>query len=947
MESTRQLQMPPQRAFVNDPTVLTPMPAKPLQLKPLKPLKSPVFAATAATKTACNQGPLASLDPATPMPRVGDIVLGFKLVDKLGEGGFGSVFLGEQLGLAARPVALKFTSRANHEPERLASLQHTNIVPVYSVHTMPPIQVLCMPYLGRQTLHDVLQMVSETKMLPATGAGLLSTLNGFKPVTKKRGKSLWPSKSKTPSATPSSTDTAMTAPRPQPVLELLNRLSFPDSVVWLFTRLAEGLAHAHERGILHLDLKPSNVLVTDDGVPMLLDFGLAHDLRSGHYDQTGGTLRYMSPEQLEAYAAQRGASPDARMDLYSLGVMFYELLTGQHPFERSMESGLSLPTILAARREFAPRLRTLNPKVAPAVEAIVLKLLRPDADQRYQTAAELLTDLTLHQQNRPLKHTRNPSFVERVRKYRRRHPVLAVMGVAIALGLTTAGAAGAAIQQARQRTGVEATLRANKVQDEIKGLRIDLTAVQNPKLRGESVAKVEGWFDLYGVTADSKWREQTSVRRLAEADRSGLANDLGELALLSAHSERLNAIGKGGAEKTAAFERALRWNRIAQNCYEGYELAPAVREQRSRLGKDLNRPDLAGEIKAEQCRSEGSLEFYLRGLTLMAEGNYKASAEVLELLVDQDPGHAAGQFTLAIDYQYSGRYTDATERFQLAKALCPRDHRPAFNRGLALTLMNKQTEAIKEFSSALQRDPKFATAYYHRALAKTRLGQFGEAIADATRALDLGEPAYRTLMLRGKLHAAKGDKEAAERDRAAAAKLELRDEADYLARGNSKLPKDPAGALSDFAKAAELNPRYVAAWQNQAHVLSEYLDQPEQALDRLDKAVELNPGYAPATIGRAVIQARQGNRGEALKGAGSALAQSDDPLVRYQVACVYAILSKNTPDDAGIALEHLRVALRENYADFANIDSDTDLAAIRASKEFKAIVSSAKELRAK
>ena len=133
----------------------------------------------------------------------------------------------------------------------------------------------------------------------------------------------------------------------------------------------------------------------------------------------------------------------------------------------------------------------------------------------------------------------------------------------------------------------------------------------------------------------------------------------------------------------------------------------------------------------------------------MAEGNYKASAEVLELLVDQDPGHAAGQFALAIDYQYSGRYTDATERFQLAKALCPRDHRPAFTRGLALTLMNKQTEAIKEFSSALQRDPKFAKAYYHRALAETRLGQFGEAIADATRALDLGEQAYRTLMLRG------------------------------------------------------------------------------------------------------------------------------------------------------------------------------------------------------
>ena len=131
MDSTRQIHVIPPRAYLNDPTVLTPMPAKSLELKPA------LFAANDPTRTAS----LLGSDTSTPMPRVGDIVLGFKLVDKLGEGGFGSVFLGEQLGLAARPVALKFTSRANQEPERLASLQHTNIVPVYSVHTMPPIQV--------------------------------------------------------------------------------------------------------------------------------------------------------------------------------------------------------------------------------------------------------------------------------------------------------------------------------------------------------------------------------------------------------------------------------------------------------------------------------------------------------------------------------------------------------------------------------------------------------------------------------------------------------------------------------------------------------------------------------------------------------------------------------------------------------------------------------------
>ena len=81
------------------------------------------------------------------------------------------------------------------------------------------------------------------------------------------------------------------------------------------------------------------------------------------------------------------------------------------------------------------------------------------------------------------------------------------------------------------------------------------------------------------------------------------------------------------------------------------------------------------------------------------------------------------------------------------------------------------------------------------------------------------------------------------------------------------MPNKPADALKDFAKAAELNPRFLAAWQNQAHVLSDYLNEPDQALDRLDKALELNPDYALAVVGKAVIQARLGHRDDAKKAA--------------------------------------------------------------------------------
>ncbi len=90
-------------------------------------------------------------------PRVGDVVQGFKLVGELGRGAFARVFLAHQEALADRPVALKITQRPTREAERLARLQHTNVVPVYSVHADGPVQLICMPYLGRVTIADLLR----------------------------------------------------------------------------------------------------------------------------------------------------------------------------------------------------------------------------------------------------------------------------------------------------------------------------------------------------------------------------------------------------------------------------------------------------------------------------------------------------------------------------------------------------------------------------------------------------------------------------------------------------------------------------------------------------------------------------------------------------------------------------------------------------------------------
>src|SRR5207237_4154266 len=130
------------------------------------------------------------------------------------------------------------------------------------------------------------------------------------------------------------------APRsPERTLDRLCGLSYIRAAAWLVAQLAQGLQHAHERGVLHRDIKPSNILVAADGQPLLLDFNLAQDQ---HVDPTqatlGGTVAYMAPEHLRALSARSAAlarQVDERSDIYSLGMVLYEMLAGPRPFEQS------------------------------------------------------------------------------------------------------------------------------------------------------------------------------------------------------------------------------------------------------------------------------------------------------------------------------------------------------------------------------------------------------------------------------------------------------------------------------------------------------------------------------------------------------------------------------------------------------------------------------------
>jgi serine/threonine-protein kinase len=165
--------------------------------------------------------------------------------------------------------------------------------------------------------------------------------------------------------------------------DILGRPIEPVAALRLTARLLDALAYAHQRGIIHRDIKPANILMPSPTWPMLADFGIAKllndDLRLTQAGMIVGTAAYMAPEQAE------GRPIDSRTDLYAVGVVLYEMLTGRVPFDATTP----VAVLMKHAYEPPPPPRSLNPDLPPAAEAVLLRALAKDPDARYQSAAEM------------------------------------------------------------------------------------------------------------------------------------------------------------------------------------------------------------------------------------------------------------------------------------------------------------------------------------------------------------------------------------------------------------------------------------------------------------------------------------------------------------------------------------------------------------------------------
>ena len=358
---------------------------------------------------AVDESPLRSLEENTAAEKEGDTVGQYRLLQRIGEGGFGVVYLAEQERPVRRQVALKIVkpgmdsrevvARFETERQALALMDHPNIAKVFDAGTS---------YSGRP--YFVMELVK--------GVSITEYCDTCSMTTRQR-------------------------------LEL-------------FIATCQAVQHAHQKGVIHRDIKPSNVLITlQDGVPTpkVIDFGVAkaighslteHSLTNA-FTQMIGTPMYMSPEQAEL-------SPlgvDTRSDIYSLGVLLYELVTSTTPLDKALLRGAPLDEIRRAIREEEPprpstRLSTLNVDVLSTLaerhrtevrrlvhslrgelDWIVMKCLEKDRSRRYPTANALAMDVYRHLNDDPVE-ARPPSHWYRMSKFFLRNKAGVAVGAAVA-----------------------------------------------------------------------------------------------------------------------------------------------------------------------------------------------------------------------------------------------------------------------------------------------------------------------------------------------------------------------------------------------------------------------------------------------------------------------------------------------------------------------------------
>ena len=931
-------------------------------------------------------------------PACGEGIGGFRLVSELGRGAFGRVYLAEEAGLGNRPVALKVTRAEGDEPRILARLQHTHIVPIYSVRDdgETGLRLMCMPYFGGANLAQVLDAASVAS--PRAGAGLslieaLDIVGGPAPSETRHPASIPRARAASPAGPPlagAASEVAGAsrwgAPGPlrsalgriprwsrsllkapsgaglgpvddrdpvQPARRFFREAGFVRSAAWIAARLAEGLEHAPSRGLLHRDLKPSNILLAADGTPMLLDFNLAANaLRPAEGDRAlmGGTLPYMAPEHLDAFHPNGTTPPEAvdeRSDIYAMGLILFEMIAGHHPFPEP-PAGRPLPDVVRAmaleRLGSPPSPRASNPDVPPGLDAIVRKALDPDPARRHARAGDLAEDLRRFLEDRPLKYTPEPSFRERLAKWSRRNPRATGASTVGSLALLMILAVCASAWTLSEHLGAaSARLRLRGFEARFDECQFLLNTAGGPvEHLARGIELAESALAGAGVALDEPERGGPPagpwVESLAAEEQVAVRGNLSELILLVATARVVQAERSGSEQKRRG---ALEGSIARLDLAERIDPHPprVLFENRARYYSALGEAAQAG---ADRRRRDATplttgRDFYLQGTALLAQGHPDRAEPALLRSVGLEPRRFWSWFALGLCHYDQGRFAEAAGDFAVCTVLTPRFAWPWMNRGLALARAGRLIEARESYTRAIEADDRLPEAPANRGLAHLELGDAPSAVADLDRAIALGLRTPPIRAAHAEALARSGRRDQALRSLDALIAEDAEAPLPRIARGTLLAATDPAAAEADFRQILASSPNDPAAHLGLARLRR--TSDPRAALLEANLALEADPNRLDALELRAWLRAKLGDAGtlDDL----DRLLHAPTPHRLYNAACALALLHEARPDLklAPRAVDLIRRALESGFPP-ASIPNDPDLKSLRDLPAFRTLLGS-------
>ncbi len=606
---------------------------------------------------------------------IGTTLAHFKITATLGIGGMGEVYLAEDTKLGRR-VALKILPSAMAaNPERLerfqreakvvTSLNHPNIVTIHSVEEADGLQFLTMELVEGDDLE---------RLLPADG--------------------------------------------------------FPLSKIFdIAIPLADALSAAHEKGIVHRDLKPANVMVTKEGRVKVLDFGLAKlgqespvpfdnegetALAPSSATLTGdgtilGTAPYMSPEQLE------GLPVDHRADIFSFGVLLYELATGRRPFEGASSIALASSIL----RDTPPPVSEIKKDLPRHFGRIIETCLEKDPERRYQSAKDLRNALqslqretesglssSIHSELAARSEPSTPASS-------RRSPTAGAVAAAIAIALVVAffilrsqgflgsptvppsqpkvgSEAQVLLEQSRKYSQDGATLAKLKLAEQTLRRALELEP-DNIYLQSELALLLAGMQEGYPQQERRDETLELAEKVLsADPDMSKAWLAKGELSMLEGDGE-------------AAAEAAQRVMTIDPSNVRGHVLHGQALLEQGRREEGLEQLRQAVEMDGGAISAR-----YVLGTALLRMGQLDEATVEFKRVLEYAPGHISAMNNLANAYLYSGRYLEAVPLYHRALELAP-DEVAATNLGTAYYYLDQMEESLAAYLEADELEPGYPT----------------------------------------------------------------------------------------------------------------------------------------------------------------------------------------------------------------------------------------------